>query len=200
MLGTTRLQDYNIFTSIIREDELLLKWFIRHPRRLPGHSIDRRLLLTIQMKTALETTSRAATNTLQIATDIIESFQRYIFRFSRSPNHLFWLSWGSATIFHDQQAIFTHSRTIVDFSQHHRFVEDSSDKTALTFGLMCQRFEQVSADWLCLCSTMSAWLEQYVAMNKVNVFYLFQYSFLDLRLFTKWLKITDCFLCPRQAL
>ena len=93
MLGTTRLPDYNIFTCAVREDDTLLKWSIRHPRRLPGHSIDRRLFLAIQMKTALETTSRAATNTLQIATDIIESFQRYIFRFSRSPNHLFWLSW-----------------------------------------------------------------------------------------------------------
>ena len=92
MLGTTRLQDYNIFTSIIREDELLLKWSIRHPRRLPGYPFYRRLLLTRQMKTALEVVSRAATNTSKIASDIIESFQRYIFRFSPSQNHLVWLS------------------------------------------------------------------------------------------------------------
>ena len=93
MLGTTRLPDYNIFTCAVREDDTLLKWSIRHPRRLPGHSIDRRLFLTIQMKTALETTSRAATKTSKIASNIIESFQRYIFRFSQSPNHLIWLSW-----------------------------------------------------------------------------------------------------------
>ena len=55
MLGTTRLPDYNIFTCAVREDELLLKWSIRHPRRLPGYPFYRRLLLTRQMKTALET-------------------------------------------------------------------------------------------------------------------------------------------------
>ena len=44
------------------------------------------------MKTALETTPRAATNTLQIATYIIESYQRYIFCFTQSPNHFIRLS------------------------------------------------------------------------------------------------------------
>ena len=108
MLGTTWLPDYNIFTCAIREDELLLKWFIRHTRRLPGRPFYRRLLPTRQMKTALETTSRAATNTSKIASDIIESFQWPVFRFSQSPNHLIWLSWGSATHFHNNHS-FNHS-------------------------------------------------------------------------------------------
>ena len=87
MLGKTRLQDHFLQSPVVREDEPLLKLSIRHTRRLPGHSIDRRLFPTRQMKTALETTSRAATNTLQIATYIIESYQRYIFRFTQSPSH-----------------------------------------------------------------------------------------------------------------
>ena len=92
MLGTTRLQDHFLQSPVVREDEPLLKLSIRHTRRLPGHSIDRRLFLTIQMKTDLETTSRAATNTSKNASDIIESFQWPVFRFSQSPNHLIWLS------------------------------------------------------------------------------------------------------------
>ena len=37
---------------------------------------------------------------------------------------------------HINTAIAIHSRTIVDFLQHHQFVEDSLDRTALTFVLI----------------------------------------------------------------
>ena len=130
MLGKNRLPDYNIFTSIIREDELLLKWSIRHPRRLPGYPFYRRLLLTRQMKTALEVVSRAATNTSKIASNIIESFQRYIFRFSQSPNHLIWLSWGSAKHFHNNHTINHSSCSLFSYTAEPSLVPFQSCVTA----------------------------------------------------------------------
>ena len=55
MLGTTRLHDHFLQSPLVREDDTLLKWSICHTRRLPRHSIARRLFLAIQIKTALET-------------------------------------------------------------------------------------------------------------------------------------------------
>ena len=55
MLGTTRLQVRFLQSPVVRKDELLLKWSIRHTRRLSGYPFYRRLFLAIQMKTALET-------------------------------------------------------------------------------------------------------------------------------------------------